>query len=310
MKIWFYEHWKHNSYNEQNSQKQKYAYFFTHKYKNHLDQMLAKFPEEIIIPTYEHLWATDLMKVRGIPIRFVWLSNDFLYVDEFWQSPLEFFWHDWDHSLRMAYEDEKYCLDNNISREELIEKSTIFWNDLLEKIKISEQDNIKEKELKKLKKIILFEIIHEDSKPFMRDIIINSIQVWEWADIHKENIIVDPKTGYFAREKIVEAQWGISPLSFLLHKLQHWFFDQVDSQTSQIVSPEFRTAENIAQAAYEILVELGAKPLPWVEVDNKWNISFDWLLKRTCSKSPYKTHNKDYVDISSEKYWDGTNTQL
>jgi hypothetical protein len=35
---------------------------------------------------------------------------------------------------------------------------------------------MREKELKKLKKIILFEIVHEDSKPFMRDTIINSIQ--------------------------------------------------------------------------------------------------------------------------------------
>jgi hypothetical protein len=144
----------------------------------------------------------------------------------------------------------------------------------------------------------------------MRDTIISSIQTWEWLDIHKENIIVDPKTGYFSREETVEAQWGISPLAFLLHKLQHWFFDQVDSQISQIVSPEFRTAENIAQAAYEILVDLDAKALPWVEVDGQWNISLDWLLKRTCSKSPYKTHNKYFVDNSSEKYWDGTNTQL
>lgn len=42
------------------------------------------------------------MKVRGTPIRFVGLSKDFTYVDEFEQSPEEFLMHDVNHSYRMA----------------------------------------------------------------------------------------------------------------------------------------------------------------------------------------------------------------
>lgn len=306
----FYDEWATDTFNQQDPRKQQYAYFFNHKYKNHIDQMLAKFPDEIIIPTYEHLWATDLMKVRWIPIRFIGLSNDFIYVDEFWQSPLEFLWHDGDHSLRMAYEDEKYCLENSLSPNELINISTIFWNNLLEKIKIKQTDSLAQKELKKLKKIILFEIVHEDSRPFMKDIITSAIQTSEWRDIHRENIITDPETWYLSRERTVEVQGWISPLSFLLHKLQHGFFDQVDSQISQIVSPKFRTAEYLAQAAYEILIELKAVPEEWVETDEEGNISIEWLLQRICSKSPYKVHNKDFHDPLIDIYWDGTKTDI
>jgi hypothetical protein len=50
----FYKEWETDTFNEQDPRKQQYAYFFIHKYKNHLDAMLAKFPDEIIIPSYEH----------------------------------------------------------------------------------------------------------------------------------------------------------------------------------------------------------------------------------------------------------------
>jgi hypothetical protein len=232
------------------------------------------------------------MKVRGIPMRFIGLSNEFLYVDEFWQSPLEFLGHDGDHSVRMAYEDEKYCKENNISREEFIETSIEFSQSYLQEIKIQKTDTKEQKEIKKLKKLILFEVTHEDSKPFMRDVIIHALHTEEGADIHRENIITDPQTGYMTREKSIEAQGGISPLAFLLHKLQHGFFDQTDSQIVQIVSPEYRTAEYIAQAATSMLDELNPKN----------TTTYEWLLQRVCSKSPYKTHNKEYQDPAIQKY--------
>ncbi|MCH2188452.1 hypothetical protein MK079_01325, partial [Candidatus Gracilibacteria bacterium] len=84
--------------------------------------------------------------------------------------------------------------------------------------------------------------------------------------------------------------------AFLLHKLQHGFFDQIDSQIVQIVSPEFRTAEYVAKAALEILDDL----------EPEHGKTYEWILQRTCSKSPYKTHNKDFQDPAIQEYGDGT----
>jgi len=302
----FYDDWDSDKFIEQNPGKMQYAYFFRTKYKNHLDGLLASFPEEIIIPTYEHIGATDLMKVRAIPLRFVGLSNEFLYVDEFWQSPVEFLLHDGDHSMRMAMEDSSYCDEYNISREELIKSSSIFSKKYLDSIKIQKTDTEEEKEIKKLKKIICFEVTHEDSKPFMQDVITHALQTEEWADIHREGIQVDTATGFYSRGHSVETQWWVSPLSFVLHKLQHWFFDQVDNQISQIVSPKYRTAEYIAHAAYEMLRDLDTTPLEGVPLDVNGNIDYEWILKRTCSKSPIAVHHTEFRDAAIATYGDGT----
>ena len=67
----FTKDWNSKSFNPQDPRFQQYAYFFRTKYKNHFDDLLAKFPNEILIPSFEHIGATDLIKVRGIPLRFI-----------------------------------------------------------------------------------------------------------------------------------------------------------------------------------------------------------------------------------------------
>lgn len=298
--------WKTDTFNPQDPRLQEYAYFFRTKYKNHLDDLLAKFPDEILIPTFEHIWATDLIKARWIPMRFIGLSTEFLYVDEFWQSPVEFLLHDADHSLRMAEEDEKYCEEYGISREGFILQSIAFTKKILPIITLKKTDNEEEKELKKLKKVIIFEVCHEDSRSLTLETLSRAIQTQEWKDIHRESVSLDPEWVFYTRNKETIHQGWVSPLAFVLHKLQHGFFDQVDNQISQIVSPKYRTAEYIAQAAYELLQDVWASPIPEADLDSDWDISYEWLLKRTCSKSVGKTHHTEFRDPAISRHWDGT----
>jgi hypothetical protein len=81
----FYETMPKDQIVEHNPRTTPYASYHMYRYKYRFDQLLNMVPGEIIIPTFESLSATDLMKVRGIPVRFVGLSKDFLYVDEFEQ---------------------------------------------------------------------------------------------------------------------------------------------------------------------------------------------------------------------------------
>jgi hypothetical protein len=158
--------------------------------------------------------------------------------------------------------------------------------------------------MKKLKKIIVFEITHEDWKPFMSDVIWDWIQDLEWQTIHYE---IQHTDEYWHTDIIDNTNTSFSPLAYVRHKLQHWFFDKTDRQISQIVDPKYRTAENIAKAAYKILVEIWAKPSESASLDEQWNISYEWLLERTCSVSPAKVHNKDFVDPAMEIYGDWNN---
>jgi hypothetical protein len=160
----FYKDINPNEIIEHDPKEKANAAYHMYKYKYRMDELLSKIPDEIIIPTFTNLSASELMKVRGIPVRFVGLSKDFIYVDEFEQSPEEFLMHDMNHSYRMMIEDEKYLAAHNMSKEDFLIKQNAFINDYLPSIKISEHDNEKTKEIKKIKKIILFEICHEDGR--------------------------------------------------------------------------------------------------------------------------------------------------
>lgn len=280
-----------------------YAAYHMYRYKYRFDEMMAMLPEEIVIPTFESLSATDLMKVRGVPIRFVGISNDFLYVDEFEQSPEEFFMHDCNHSWRMIMEDRNAEKKYGKTKDQLLTESNAFISDYLEKIKIRKTDTEEDRELKKLKKIILFEIVHEDARPFLKEVVCKYIQSKEGGAVPFEVPRVDKNTGYM--DIVDTLDTGISTLSYVRNKLQHGFYDHIDAQLPQIVDPKYRSAEWIAKAAYAMLVELGATPEPGAEPDAQGHVSYEWLLKRTSSVGPDNIHGEDVVDPAVERYGDG-----
>lgn len=260
-------------------------------------------PDEIIIPTFEYLWATDIMKIRWVPLRFVWLSEDFIYVDEFLQSPKEFFMHDVNHSYRMAMEDIQFSKKLWLSREQLYHQSNKFLTSYLQSIKIKNTDSKEEKEIKKLKKIILFEIIHEDARPCLPEVVCEYLQQIEWNSVPFE-VPTIKDDGYRDVTDLMDT-W-ISTLSYVRNKLQHGFYDEVDSQIPQIVDSEYRYARRIAKAAYDMLIELKAKPVENSELDEKWNVSIEWLMYRVCAVWPDNIHNAKYEDPDMKKYWDWT----
>jgi hypothetical protein len=79
---------------------------FQKKYWHHCNDLISKIPDIILIPTPENISATDLMRIRTMPLYFIGISQDPIYVDEFWQSPLEFLIHDLNHAWKMRMADE------------------------------------------------------------------------------------------------------------------------------------------------------------------------------------------------------------
>lgn len=285
---------------EHNPRQVQYASYHMYRYKYRYDQLVNMVPHEIIIPSFEPLSATDLLKVRGVPIRFIGISTDFLYVDEFEQSPEEFYMHDANHTWRMISEDKAAVEKSGKSREALIEESAAFVKEYLSTIKILKTDTEEEREMKKLKKIILFEIVHEDARPFLKDVICQFVQQKEGSGVSFEVPRIDPHTEYMDVVDTVDT--GISTLSYVRNKLQHGFYDQVDAQLPQIVDPKYRTSRWIAKAAYEMLVELGATPEPTAELDDLGNVSFGWLLKRTIAAGPDNIHDSTVIDEDVDEY--------
>lgn len=293
----FYHNLSANEILEHNPKVKEHAAYHMYKYQYRMDELLSKIPDEIIIPTFVNLSATDLMKVRGIPVRFVGLSKEFTYVDEFIQSPEEFLMHDLNHSYRMMIEDEKFMVANNLSKEDFLIKQNTFIEQYLPTIKISETDSIIQKEIKKIKKIILFEVCHEDAKPFLPEVILSSLLKKEGGETKFELPVIDEKTHYLDIVDVLDTE--ISTLSYVRNKLQCGFYDKVDKQNMHIVNPHYRKADYIAQAALDMVYELS------IMLDKKVNVDYEYLLKRVCSVGPNNIYEAKEEDENVKKYNDG-----
>jgi hypothetical protein len=139
-------------------------------------------------------------------------------VDEFWQSPLEFLIHDINHFWKMRDADESYLEEHpNETFEDFYARSHGFGRSYLDSIRIEKTDSKEEKELKKLKKIILFEVIHEDARPFLPEVIVGALLESEGYPI--EDDMIDYKNGKPVR--VEHTYKGITALSYVRHKLQH-----------------------------------------------------------------------------------------
>ncbi len=293
----FYKGLDSTSVLEHDPKEKANAPYHMYKYQYRMNELLSRVPDEIIIPTFSPLSATDLMKVRGVPIRFVGLSTDFIYVDEFEQSPEEFLMHDLNHSYRMMIEDEKYMLEHNLSREEFLLKQDSFIKEYLPKIKISSEDSVEAKEIKKIKKIILFEILHEDARPFLPEVVLGALLRKEGGETKFEMPIIDEKTHYMDIVDVLDTE--ISTLSYVRNKLQCGFYDKVEKQNTQIVNPEYRKSDFIAQAAFDMVQELSDL------LGKKIEVNYEYILKRVCSVGPNNIYDAAQSDENLEKYGDG-----
>lgn len=293
-KINFYDSLPKDKIIEHNPREKQYAYYHSYRYLYRVAEILQRIPDQILHLTFESLDAEDLLRVRGSRNRLVGLSKLFLYVDEFLQSGFEFLIHDYNHSYRMIIEDEAYMKKHGLTPDEYYGKSTEFSEKYLDQLKICQADTEEQREIKKLKKIILFEICHEDARPFLPDVICEYVQQMEGQPVPFEGPHIDPDTNYF---DILETRdTGIATLSYVRNKLQNGFYDQVDSEVCDIVSPKYRTSEFIAKAAYEMLEELQATPSPNAELDDNGKVSLNWLILRTVSVGPDNIHESRIDD--------------
>lgn len=313
----------------------KYQYRFNDYFHN------PAFKKEILLPTFLHVGATDLMRMRWVPLRIAGISTDKLYVDEFEQTPLEFWCHDLNHCRRYAISDivttlmrmwinlEEFWVASSWAEFDFItvhnilfeEKIPIedFWNELenlyeesskdtkeyMQNIIIHKDDSPDVKAKKRLKKIILFEIVHEDARVFLKDIILDIFLKMEWTDVPFERRSFDPEKNEWTVVDIQEAY--IHTLSYVRYKLQEWFYDTFDDQKSYIVDKDFRYSRNIADVAYEMLNELDVdfdwSTRPDIPLDEYWKPTKERLMERIRSYWPPEIQEPKFIDPDKEKYY-------
>jgi hypothetical protein len=78
------------------------AYYHKYRYERYVEYCISLANEGLFVfPTFAYIGATDLLKLRSYPIFAVGLNITLNYVDEYFQTPVEFFVHDINHTRRM-----------------------------------------------------------------------------------------------------------------------------------------------------------------------------------------------------------------
>ena len=77
-----------------------HAFYHAYRYLYFFDKLLDKTPDVIIFPTYMGWGSTDMLRMFGTSIYIVGVNFKTQFVDEFSQTPAEFFIHDINHIRR------------------------------------------------------------------------------------------------------------------------------------------------------------------------------------------------------------------
>ncbi len=272
-------------------------YFHRKRYYYYLNWCLDRFPNVILFPTFDPVGATDLIKMRCAPVFLVGMLFDTTYADEFELTPAEFFFHDVNHSRIIVQQDEAYIDTKKITMDQLIQEQATtlkeYYDQVEKNTKILPTNNDAIKATKKqlaavaaLKKMILFEVVHEDGFPFVKDIICERLVRPEGEDVVERMV----------NGKITQVT-KITPstLGYVHFKLLCGFYDRENEPLAIIVPKEMRTGVNIAKATRELLTFFGCSSIPDAIPDEK---ELESMAIKHSSLTPV---NKCMANVSSSE---------
>ena len=250
-------------------------YYHTLRYKTYLTYLLDdSFEKNIIFPTCYDTGATFINKTRCVPIHFLAVNIEESLGDFFINSPLEFFYHDVQHSRRLMQENQRYydivikhqnyyisrspftliSMDTFYKEMETFTKELYKTDGPLGK----KFDTELEKALQQIKKMIVFEVVHEKGWPITKYSLCRNISIGhDYFPVEIFDIKNDISSTNYEEVSLVDEQYkDPTTLSNLYNKLIHGFFDDPDNPHLIILDPQYRNPKYFAMAALELLNEV------------------------------------------------------
>jgi len=261
-------------------------YYHIFRYRSYITTFLNSktfgIPDNIIFPTCFTVGATHLIKIRCVPILIMGVVNKPIYVDQYLNSPLDFWAHDIQHSKRQIQETLRYYdvfikHNNYYNRRTLYDLKTLdqfykymekFTQDkiipmitLVGTDKNSNNPEIqRDRAYRAIKKLIIFEVIHEKAWPITQPALCRNISL-RYDEFPVENIS-------FEKGHIEAFHYLFSDpttIGNVVGKIRHGFYDTVGNQESYVVPPMYRTSRNVAICSRQIMIDLGCKNIPTPE---------------------------------------------
>ena len=317
-------------------------YYHKYRYERYVEYCIS-LGGLFIIPTFAYIGATDLLKLRAFPLFPVGLNIKLEFVDEFFQSPTEFFIHDINHTRRM-YESNISDMEKNGVDKTDQSQVTEYYNQssaCVNKLMSIMKNTIKSDKQPNVSIISVSTISPDGSKQTKQ---VYHLEMDDYSEVDKTTpidwgysqlikIIVFEITHEDAlpmREDVIcstilrnsgietafprlsqdgkiitSIERGGSILGFVRYKLRNGFFDSVDNPLDVVVKHFYRTDKQIAIATQILL----AKMCDTVVANN----SPDYeriLINITDKEGLNRPVNRDLLDtlmpeiLTDEKYGD------
>jgi hypothetical protein len=216
--------------------------FHSTQYQYYSAYLKSELPSHFILPTIHNLGATDLLKVRGVPIGFLGVNVEEVWVDGFLQTPYEFWCHDVNHTRRMWQFFKLQMQKRSLTLDDAVVQAHQFVSkELVPLVAIDKCDSFEVLNQKRMIKIILFELLHEDAYAPDREVIGEALMAPLGSPTAVQTI-----HRYHVEYTVEKAAIKLA----LIHwKLVADFFDQIDDRNDAILAKECRSEDHVWRAA-------------------------------------------------------------
>lgn len=281
------------------------AYYHNFRYRVYLTFLLDDQNNDYVVMPVLSIGATDIIKLRSVPILVLGVTNEPLHADQYMNTPLDFWAHDIQHARRQIQETERYYdlivkhskYYDSRSPFDIISKLQFYKmmddftkNKILPMVTLKNAKGLSGDELQmtkdsneqsKLRKLLIFEIVHEKAWPITKFSICRNIKLG--YDIFPiETVITSCENNRIAvvDSEIVESCSDFkfttideefedpTTLSNTINKLRYGFYDDPDDPNSMIVNEKYRTSQELVIQAKYILEQLECTPMTEEELLN------------------------------------------
>jgi len=255
--------------------------YFKDRYHFYLDYLLDNTPNIFILPSLQTIGATGLIYNRCSKLQPCGLVFDETFVDESVQSPCNFFWHDLNHTRRIYQNNLWYINQHKITFDDFHEEMRKTTKAI---IPINNWLKDDDKKYERVIKILLFEVVHEDALPFLKDQIEKNILYTSGTCYPYERTFYDiDKNNITSRVNFRFYEQGASMLRTLYNKIRHEFFEK-ETPVDSIVQIEMRYIKPIIDGTKLLLKKINTNY-------NSDNSHLDHALKCLITDKNFATHD-------------------
>lgn len=256
-------------------------------------------PNVILIPVCFPISTTDFIKISGVPIFLLGIVDKPTLADQYYNTPLEYFFHDLQHARRIYHEmlryyDESFRHTNYFKKRyfthikthlQFYKYNTDYVNNtIMPIIKINCDDSEEDIGIKQLMNMIIFEIVHEKAWVITKKSLCRNILL-KYDTYPFEKIVVDDNGLRIITDKYKDP----TTLHNLYGKLKCGFFDDINNHNNNIVISKFRTVEHLTKATMLLLSKLGYD----LKIDEQY---IKALITDKTSNFEFEDTNFHYVD--------------